>query len=167
MGASISTNYVHPDMAQWTHIETITYSASATETSTALSGYDEYLVIIELIASAANWVQMRVNGDSSAIYDIKKLTAVAVASNANQTQWQLTRGTTTQPSYGIVTITGTAPTVASGELAMRANLSGLTTSDNTVLGHVAVGSAVTLSSITILASAGTLTGTVKIYGRTW
>lgn len=153
------------DVIHWHLLETLTFTADATQTSGALAAYDFYLVVYDVLHSAASSIIMRVNSLNTAEYDETRFQANAIATHANKGYWSLSNGSTICNSIGRALIKGKSPAVANGQ-ASYINLGwDVPGSINAgIYGSVDLGNDVQVTPIEVAAGAGTLTGTVRIYG---
>lgn len=67
----------------WAHVETITFAAEGTKTSSAFTAAAEVLIIVRMLASAAGHMTFRFNGDSGNNYSACFYTAAAVGVQSN------------------------------------------------------------------------------------
>lgn len=156
-----TTNSINP----WQYIETMTFSGVSTLTSSTLPVYDEYLVEIEeLSGTTTGTINLRINGISTNSYQNHYSSSGTLVFTTNQSA-VLGNIQSTSKAQGFVRFNGLSPAVTSGRISFVIGVNG----DSTIgsLGSsLTIGNAVQVSTITIL-QAGTMTGTVQIYGRNY
>ena len=157
----------HNIIGSWELLETLTYSANATKTSGTLKVCGEYKVVVDVSGSAAADIKIRYNGDSGNNYYVFLFinvtpTYAAAANNAGIMSVE-----PTVPGYAVIQTQGKCQAVASGSLVGTVEAAGFTAAGK--FRGISIrwlgGNATQISNMTVYASAGNLTGTVKIYGK--
>lgn len=149
---------------EWSLIETLSPSASSSVTTAAsFSGYTWLKVRFRLEASSASETElgMRMNGDSGLTY-----TTTNGAGTSTGITGQLLIGAlrNTYASMGEVIMARTTPAIASGILGVHI-MTGFIGTYFPVFGQWQGGNNTSITSLTFRTGAGTMTGTIEVWGR--
>jgi len=164
---AIDLNDTFDAVIDWVPIETLSPSGVSTITTTGtLDVYDQYLLVIHNLlggeATERN-IQIRFNGDTGNNYSYQESNAT-LTTGASASRIASVKSTVY--INGTVLIGGKTPAVASGVLSLISNCPSAGNSHPTYLtGLWAGGNDTQITSITILPSSSTITGTIKVYGR--
>lgn len=157
------------DCPTWELLETLTFSGDSTKTSGTLTAKTKYKLVIQLTANTdAGYVDLKINGLGTNIYDFNYIVNVTPSIASNQSSCTLWYKKTTEQFISEVLVGGLSPSIANGEVTIAMNACGLLAIASperlTLGGRVNLGNGTQITDFTILATTGTLTGTVQILG---
>ena len=163
--ASVTFAKMGSDVGTWEHLETLSYSAETTKTSSTLTAHDEYMIVVNLFGSHATdqTTSFQINGDTGNNYDNLVHSTGGFSVGSNQANALLCHSTSAYPNYGVVLISGVGD--SDGDVGYTMNVTGKI-SDTIGMKGVwdSSTSSVQVSTLTVL-STQNVTGTVAIYGR--
>ena len=155
------------DVDQWELLEEMTLSSDASKTSGTLDAKDQYKVYIDLTDShASSNLYIQFNGDTAGNYSGIHISAGTNTTYSSANQGWLGGTTNLVPYNGYVIVTGVTGAVASGQLGFHVFNGGYSSGQVALCGQWIGGNATQITSMTFGSSApGSLSGTIKIYGR--
>lgn len=148
-------------------IETLTYSADATQTSSSLSGYSHYILEFDISATNSVNINLRINGLSTNEYGGKYIGNTTISNITGRSSLELLNNSATYRVLGRVGVTATSTAGASGTVTINCELAGggiAGTQNRFLNGYCILGDAVDVSTFQVYVTAGSMTGTVNIYG---
>jgi len=164
-GPGADPDWVDP-IGGWTLIED-TASPGSSWTTAALNVYKWYLVEIDADPDSAASLQIQINGIGSG-YSYQTLDGAtgAYTTGAAQAVITGTLSATVDKACVVLIIGGTSAPNASGRTSiLAAGIQKPNAGTSFLGGSVAAGNAVQTSTITVKVSAGSLAGTIKVYGK--
>jgi len=144
-------------------LETLNPSAVNTITSSALTAYDYYMVLVFIKPSTAADITFRFNGDSGTNYTRLYYNNTTATVEASATSGMLGTLLATNRSSSMFMVTGITPAVASGKVMVQIMPTGTSGNKTGLTAEWTGGNNVQISTITILGTQ-TFTGQIKIYG---
>lgn len=165
-GASSNPTWSNAVGEGWNYITKMTPSAAASVTSSTLTAYDEYMIrTTNLVMSAGAYIQGQLNGDTGNNYRQTYLFTAAVQDQSSQPNFAIGGASTTDPASFIIQLTGKSPAVASGKVTGVINACYIGSPLAGLSFTWTAGNAVQVTTITLLTSTGTMTGTIEVFGR--
>jgi len=153
---------------EWFPIETLTYAAETTKTTTGtLPVYKTYKVTYDnMQTSGADILNIRVNGISTSSYNYIGLNSTTL-STGTATQYALGVIAAVDSTSGELIISGKSAAISNGQITFNgSNVSGAIGSTGMLGGSLPLGNAVQVTSFSIYSGGGAnLTGQVRIWGR--
>lgn len=152
----------------------VTFSTASTVSVNGCftSSYENYIVVISFTHSTSANTSMRLRAagtdDTSANYDLQALSGSSSTASAAQvlaaTSWGMTGINSTQENHTIEFNSPQVATATLGELKGRAYVNPLTSSVGVGYRMLQHRSATAYDGFTLTASAGTITGSIRVYG---
>jgi len=166
-GAEVDYAELGTGIIKWNLLETLTYAADATKTTTeTLTGYSFLRIVGSFLCSNTTTVTLLVNGLTTAVYNFISVQDNAVALSSAASIMNVAYGHTTTQQTIDITFTAVSAAIADGKISFVSNSSCIAGSSGYSVqkGHIQLGNADPIVSFTLAVGTGTLTGTVKIYG---
>ena len=149
----------------WELLETMTYSADATKTSGTLTAKAEYKAQLNLACTASGTASLQFNGITSNSYIRLVINGATPAVESSQPSIVVCATDSVTTLVGELIFNGVSSATANGEINVAINVSKRPGGTNGIGGALNIGNAVQVTTMTLLVNSGTLTGTIKIYGR--